>query len=371
MKEKHKKIKVCLVSTFAYPLFNPKSPLTFGGAEVQMFLLAKKLARSFEVHFVVGQPKRKPMEKHHEVSVWTGLALTKTLLNYLKGPFTLYHTLMKINPDVVIQRTSTYETAICAIFCRINRKKFVYSVSHDLEVTGPLTSQGLRSRFFGLHRADVIVAQTKDQVFLAKKSGSFQGQKMVIIESGYSIVENKEKKQNFILWVARAVSWKQPEIFLDLVRQNPQEKFVMIMPKGGDKNYWEHVAAAAKGLSNLQFIEKVPFTEIQTFFDLASVFVNTSKCEGFPNTFIQACLGKTPILSLNVNPSCLLTNHACGLYCKGKVLDLTKNLRRLQSNSSMYKTCQKNMMEYVKANHDIHDKVTLWSELIMKLLGKA
>jgi glycosyltransferase involved in cell wall biosynthesis len=59
--------KLCIISLYSYPLFNPDCHSPFGGSEVRLSLLAKELARRgrFQVHLVVldhGQPKQKYQE---------------------------------------------------------------------------------------------------------------------------------------------------------------------------------------------------------------------------------------------------------------------------------------------------------------------
>jgi glycosyltransferase involved in cell wall biosynthesis len=103
------------------------------------------------------------------------------------------------------------------------------------------------------------------------------------------------------LWVSRCQPVKRPHLFLDLVEAIPGKSFKMVCPRE-DVNLWESVAKRAATLSNLCFIEKVPYHEIQSHYDAARVFVNTSEWEGWPNSFIQAGLGRTALLSLAVNP---------------------------------------------------------------------
>jgi hypothetical protein len=56
---------------------------------------------------------------------------------------------------------------------------------------------------------------------------------------------------------------------------------------------------------------------MQRWFDEATVFVNTSDYEGFPNTFVQAATGGCGILSLRVNPDGFLDRFGCGASAGG------------------------------------------------------
>jgi glycosyltransferase involved in cell wall biosynthesis len=73
------------------------------------------------------------------------------------------------------------------------------------------------------------------------------------------------------------------------------------------------VATRAAKLPNLDFIEKVPYHEVQEHYDTAQIFVNTSTFEGFPNSFIQAGLGKTALLSMCVDPDGMIGVFGSGV----------------------------------------------------------
>jgi glycosyltransferase involved in cell wall biosynthesis len=76
---------------------------------------------------------------------------------------------------------------------------------------------------------------------------------------------------------------------------------------------WNSVSARASKLPNLEFIEKVPYHEVQEHYDTAKIFVNTSTFEGFPNSFIQAGLGKTSLLSMCVDPDGMICVFGSGM----------------------------------------------------------
>ena len=104
--------KICIVSTKAYPLFNPKCNETYGGSEVQMFMLAKELSKEFDVSVIVGDFGQKEIEEYDGVKVVKSFSLEKKILNYVKGPIKLYKALKRVNPDVVVQRSAAAETGI-------------------------------------------------------------------------------------------------------------------------------------------------------------------------------------------------------------------------------------------------------------------
>jgi glycosyltransferase involved in cell wall biosynthesis len=65
---------------------------------------------------------------------------------------------------------------------------------------------------------------------------------------------------------------------------------------------YDEIATATQKVSNLIFHGFVPYHKVNEYFSRASLFVNTSSIEGFPNTFIQAWMHYTPVVGLNVDP---------------------------------------------------------------------
>ena len=63
--------KICIISLKAYPLFNKVCNAVFGGAEVQLFLLAQEFAKNknMDVSFIVADYGQKPSEKYGGITV--------------------------------------------------------------------------------------------------------------------------------------------------------------------------------------------------------------------------------------------------------------------------------------------------------------
>ena len=94
-----KSIRICFVSLKAYPLFNPSVETIFGGAEVDLYLLAAELAKdkNFEVSFVVGDYRQDPVEIRENVTLIKSVNVSKNL--FLGSP-KIWSALKKANADI-------------------------------------------------------------------------------------------------------------------------------------------------------------------------------------------------------------------------------------------------------------------------------
>jgi glycosyltransferase involved in cell wall biosynthesis len=140
-----------------------------------------------------------------------------------------------------------------------------------------------------------------------------------------------EEKTIDLLWVSRCHPIKRPHLFLDLVEALPGARCRMVCPPE-DRELWNSVAARAAKLANLDFIEKVPYHEVQEHYDTAEIFVNTSTFEGFPNSFIQAGLGKTALLSMCVDPDGMIGVFGSGVLAGDSVEALLQVAKQMLSD---------------------------------------
>jgi len=361
--------KVCFISLSAYPLFNSACKSGFGGAEVQLFLLASELAKdkNFDVSFVVADHGQSAVEEYRGISVYRSFRLGVKKYKYVHGigaALELFWILKRINADVYIQRAAGIETAVIAVFCKLFYKKFIYMLAHEWDSNKRYQFQrGLVGYFFifGLRRATERIAQNREQ------QGSLHnnfGLDSILQKSAYEISVLPSLSQDYVLWVGRCEVWKQPKIFLQLAELFPKEQFVMVLANFNDGELFKLVCGAQLRLSNLRIIQDVPFKEVDQYFQHAKLFVNTSVWEGFPNTFIQAAKNKTPILSLNVNPDNFLTEFGCGWDASGDLKKLVKQCDYILTHENIRRQTGERAYDYAKTNHDIRNIVEQFKEII-------
>jgi glycosyltransferase involved in cell wall biosynthesis len=222
----------------------------------------------------------------------------------------------------------------------------------DSELTGDFRRENpLRGGLFewGVSKCDLRYAMTEHQRNLfAKRGWNCAMYRNLILPR--ACVHQGVKAVDF-LWVSRCQPVKRPHLFLDLVEALPERSFEMICPRE-DAGLWEGVAARAAEFRNLRFIEKVPYHEIQSYYDAARVFVNTSEWEGWPNSFIQAGLGRTALLSLDVNPDGIFERFGLGCFAAGDFERLKADARRMIGDLASLEIMQAGCARFVAEMHD-------------------
>lgn len=364
-------IRICFFNLNAYSLFNPKSEALIAGTEIQLFNTANYLSfdDEFKVFFVVGDWKQGSIENYGKILVYKSISLEKRVLNYIKAPFLIWRILKKINAHFYVASSAGIEIGLLALFCKINNKNFIYRTAHDIDCSGEYSRRGIAGKIynFGIKNASAVVTQTEKNQKMLKENYQI---KAIIVRNAYEInISNKPEKDGSILWVSRCAKWKNPRIFLKIAKNFPKHSFVMICNKQKDQEkFFLEIKKDADKINNLDFIEKVPFLKIQKFFNKASLFLGTSEYEGFPNTYLQACLGKAPIVSYKVNPDEFITKKNLGYCADGDFKKMVNYIKKLLDDRNDWEEKSKNAYEYVRQNHDIKNISKQWKDIIHRLV---
>jgi len=355
----------------SYPLLTEKNlGYVEGGAEVEQVFLARELvAHGYDVCFVTYRHGASKMEYANGIKIIKTYERDKiNKMSVLQKYKSIWSALKKANADMYFHESGA--TGVLPVFCGINRKKFVYRIASDAVVLSkPLSGNYSLSQkiayMLEIKRADVVVAQSNFQRRVLKERFGVEN---VVIKNGLVIPEDDYEKQSppTVLWVGSISSIKQPHLFVELAKSVPNVNFEMIGGKG-DPQLYEEIKAASQKLPNLTFHGFIPFHKINEYFRKASIFVNTSKIEGFPNTFIQAWAHRTLVVSLKVDPDNIMQDEKLG-FCSATFKQLVSDVSTLLKNEKLRKTMGKNARKYVEREHDIKKTVKRYIQIFDQLL---
>ncbi len=350
-----KTLKVCFVSPLSYVFFSKDAARKVGGAEKQMYLLGKNLSIDpmFDVHFLVADFGQKEIECQDSISLWKSFRYQSNPLVII---YNLFKTLKKIDADIYVFRSAHTGIAIAVMIVKILlRKKSVYMLAHDAEINFKKQKQteGLLTALlmkYVYQQSNCVTVQSVYQQDAVKK---YRKRNPLLIKNIFKIQTREQiEKKEYLLWVGRIIKFKQPEKFLQLARQFPDEKFVMIAPP--DKYFIEEhkkIRQRADKIKNLDFIDFVPPQDMPRYFLKAKVYVLSSYAEGFSNTMLEAMAAGCPILSLNVNPDNILEKYNSGFCAYNNQKKFITLLEKLIKNQDLRKQTGANGQQYVSDNH--------------------
>ena len=365
------KTKICIISLGAYPLLVRKDIEVVGGAELQSTLLARELRkRDFDVSFIVCDFGQQSPEIIDDIRILKAYPADAPMGIRFSTVRLIWRALRQADADIYYGFRGV--AGVVALYCLLRRKRLVIAIPHDMDVQSkPVTMRNIYDWlwWFDLRRANCVVAQTEYQQEMLKENF---GRHSIIIKAFHPI-ESKEIEKDtppVVMWAARiGPEWKQPEVFLQLAKAIPDAKFQMIGGPSENTKLYERIKAQASEIPNLDFVGFVHHHEMAECFARASIFVNTSTAEGFPNTFLEAWSIYTPVVSLNVDPGEIICQHKLGFH--SRTFDqMVADVKLLLGDSRLRQELGQNGRTYVEQEHELNKVVEQYADLFGQLVEK-
>jgi glycosyltransferase involved in cell wall biosynthesis len=379
-------VRVCFVAYGAYPLLEKSAKGGIGGAEVRAMTFANGLRAlsQHSIQIVVGSSSNCLAERINGIEVqFRNLQqrpgfLTKlgqSLGKRITGRPTPDLYFRQLDTDALLMFGLRNDTASAVRAARESGKQVVLFLTSDRNLDdaarrgrhdrGVYGERGYLCRF-SLMNADRIVVQTPRQQ--SRLWDDFKLRSQLIpnpIVTTASCPPLPRDDPPMALWVGRADTFsKRANLCVDLARRCPQISFVMIMNQH-DPLVFDEISSAAP--RNVSIVERVPFDEIETYYQRATVLVNTSAAEGFPNSFLQAGKFGTPVVSLSVDPARMLTDARCGNFANDNLHDMANAIKRLCHDGDAYHVLSRNIRDYVIDRHDAAARCGELSRLLDEL----
>lgn len=371
-------MRVCFVSEASYDVICKGGANRTGGAENQQYLLAQGLGlKGVETCYIIGdhaQPDvvHSPVGKAYKLKKRKRPGLKGLrLLNYW---WALVKAMIKTNADVFYLRGNAGNLLlICALFCRIARKKLIYSTSREADVNNSnytlLSKMALFDSFYyiGLHLShSVLVQHTNQKEQMDRKYGV----KSIVLMNGVDLPEKgnmyvpyDKPKRPMILFLGRFHAIKQPHLFVGLAEGMPKYDFVLCGMLDLSE-YSDTVLKQASEIENLSITGVILPDKVRYYLNRSALLVNTSESEGFPNAFLEAWAYKVPVVSLNVDPGGLMKANRLGDPCH-TLAEMKNRIEWLIENEEERRLIGIRCRDYVEKNHNIENIVEKFIRIVV------
>lgn len=376
-----KLLRICIVLPYAYSLFNSSTSFLFGGSEFRAWILGRALAAlgEIEVFFAVNDHGQGPLETWDKVKVYRATSL---LAKLSPPPAAIWPEgrcieSLTINEDLVCEENLSYITntdadlycvfgvhnlaAEIMTLCHREERPVALFIGSDDHLAGAISNDSNSRDSYGnytsyiystLKAADLIFAQTNHQAEMLRQGF---GREAIVLPNPIDLNDSPllgprtKAPAPVCLWIGKSDQVKRPELLIDLARHLPDFQFLMVM---NISNAEIHDRIQAEAPANVRIIERLSIPEIEVLFGQASFLVNTSRFEGFPNTFLQAGKFGVPIVSLNVDPDNFIQTKECGLVAGGQMESMVEGLRSLVADPFRYVRLSSNVYHYVTDHHE-------------------
>ena len=371
---------ICFVALDIYPvLVGDRTIKVVGVAEVQQCFIARALQRAgYRVTIVTGdfgQPAETDVDGMRVLAVQrSGLNLPG--LRYFHPRLTsIWQALRRADADIYYQRCASAITGVVVAFARTYRRRSLFSAASDIDLLPGKdnSNKGWRDRQlfgYGLKHASAVVLQNPLQ---QQRLQAWTGRSAPRVASCYALPARRAASEpGLVLWVGMMRVAKRPELVLDLAERLPQLRFRIIggpSSSGDADHYYQQMAARAATLPNVEFLGFVPYADAEPHFDAASVFLNTSLVEGFPNTFLQAWARAVPSVSFF---DCGARDAIGALGAVVPDLDaMAAALQQLATDAAARAALGARCRDYFNAHHNVDVAITTYEQVLADLMEQA
>lgn len=339
-----------------------------GGAELQARFITEELAdRGHDAHYIaydVGYDDRSDQNgvTVHRLDTESTLTVTSPVRRRVR----------EIDPDVCYCRNIGDIVTLAVIQATCDAHT-VFNISHDAQCRPLFAAWPGKENKTGFHTLfrrgrlacrrgllvvpDTRFSQTSQQT---EQLAANRGLESTLVGNGHPVPEDHPDKSNppVVLWLASIKEWKQPDVFVEVAKRCMDlECTFRIVGQPTDEQLADRIRETTSDLPNVEYEGGCDVAESNDYIADATVFVNTSTQEGFPNTFLQSWLRETAVVSLHADPENLLTETGLGRHAGGSTDRLVSAVRTLVTDEEERNTVCDRARDYAVEHHSIRSVV--------------
>ena len=344
------------------------SSLSSGGAERVLSILANKFAEMGEV-VIVTMAKTDSFYLLHKNIKHIKLDLLKNSNNILQSAMNNLYRIKafvkifkKENPDVIIS-FMTHTNILSTVAAKIADKKIIISERIAYDYYGSKILNIVRRFVYPF--SDALITQT----YADLKNYSFLKHSYVI----YNPIETESfdtniKKQKIVLGVGRFDKQKGFDVLIKAFHQVGKDDWrLVIAGEGCERERLEKLIEELQA-TNIELIGKTK--EIFKWYRQASIFVLSSKREGFPNVLIEAMSMGCAVVSFDCpyGPSEIIQDGVNGLLVEDQnKKKLKKTIELLIKDEKLRDKLAKEAIK-VREKYSIEKIAEEWERIIKKVV---
>jgi len=357
--------RICIVAHYAFGAMSGGATGHVGGVERQTTMLAAWLSRhGYDVSLLTwdeGQPEELIIDGVRIIKMCRRDEGIPGLRFFYPRWTSLVRALQRADADVYYQNCAEYVTGQVAIWCRMSKRRFVYSVASDPDSDPALPAmKTLRERIlyrYGLRHADRVIVQTQKQQRMLHDGFGVVSSVLPMPCPGPEEPEYKPPvaptpRAAHVLWVGRIVPLKRPEWLIMLADMLPQITFDLVGGPDTDRQFSGSIFDQARQRRNIVVHGAVSRDSIANLYRQASLMCCTSEYEGFPNTFLEAWSHGVPVIS-TVDPDGIIKAREVGGLAH-TVEEFKSRIQKLVDDPALWRRSSENARGYFLQNHSLN-----------------
>jgi glycosyltransferase involved in cell wall biosynthesis len=355
-----KKLKILYID-FAIPHLIRDNDFPSGGAAVEWLSWIEGIRQTGnEIGILTWKGATKFINKELDFDIIESYNLKKGIpfirFFYYRLP-NILRAVKNYNPDVIIQEGSRGLTFIGVFISKILGKVFIYRIASDKDVDGRIKKKLSKRELFlyrvALKNTNIFICQNEYQYKTLKNK--FPDKRIVILYNPFVIkkdLANLNNNRYYIAWIGNFRYEKNVAALLPIAKALPDINFKIAGKPSRDIDKVSlHALDKLKTLNNVELVGYLKRSEIIPFLSNAHALLNTSFLEGFSNTFLEAWVAGTPVITTkNVNPDDIITRYNLGVVAD-TYDDLSVIIKKIV-NSNNDENLRYKYRQYVEEHHN-------------------
>jgi glycosyltransferase involved in cell wall biosynthesis len=280
----------------------------------------------------------------------------------------LWRALCELQPDVVYQQMRQSYTAVCALYARRAGIPFFFQIASDLDLSRRWITNGVSANLpldvaeslagiWGLRHASHVIAQTQRQSRVLRER--FARDSAAVVRNFQPLPACLTPKVNWpveVFWVANIKEVKRPELFVQLAESfigRDDLKFTMAGRPSELRQRYRPMMERIARTPNLEYLGELPIEAVNQRMAQAAIHVNTSRLEGFPNTFIQAWAQGAVVATIAVDPDEEGMEKLGIGICAGTFEGLRTTIDQLARSPERRRAIAERAFTFAHANHSL------------------
>lgn len=293
-----------------------------------------------------------------------------------------------LDADVFYQRGMNVYAAACAGACRalgrpmiwaasmatlMERQPFLADRGQDSPTPPQRALRAMRGAIewrqmrWAISQARLRLAQSEDQ---RRFLNEVLGVEAEVLPNGVPLPEGvAEKAAVFtVVWVANMKPIKRPHLLADIAekvaRLAPSVRFE-VAGRPDD----EAAVARLRQLANTRLLGELSMPVADEAIGRAHLLLNTSQTEGYPNTFIQAWLRRTGVISLRADPDGVLGGQGLGWMTQDSAEEAAQRIVQLAGRPEEMEPVLDRAEAVARDRHDLQKVTGRLESLIAERFG--
>jgi glycosyltransferase involved in cell wall biosynthesis len=167
----------------------------------------------------------------------------------------------------------------------------------------------------GLALSGKIFVQHRNQY--AQLPGRWRAKSHVIpgVVAVPDTVEPHALRRPYVAWVGVLRQPKRPDRVVEIARACPTTEFVIcggVSDHRSPPGYGARMIEKFASVPNITYLGHVSPDRAIEVISGAALLVSTSEAEGFPSVFVEAWAHGTPVVTMEIDPDCVIERHGLG-----------------------------------------------------------